>query len=59
MQDEPWPPPLSDDRGTTPYPVPGIIRLLNSDHALFRADVDGSELALTRMKLAPPRVACL
>jgi hypothetical protein len=53
-----WPPPLPADQGITPYPVPGVIRLTTAHEAVFRADVDGSELHLYRTDL-PPTGGCL
>jgi hypothetical protein len=54
-----WPPPLPADQNVTPYPVPGVVRLSSPDSAIFRADVDGSQLALGRMATTPPGAGCL
>jgi hypothetical protein len=50
-----WPPPMPGppfpfgifETVSDPYPVPGIVTLTDPETATFRADSDGSELALT------------
>ncbi len=36
-----------------PYPVPGVITLKSATKAVFRADIDGSLLNLTRVTDIP------
>jgi hypothetical protein len=49
--DEPvnWPPQEPSDVISMPYAVPGVLKLISEDKAVFRADVDGSFLALTKV----------
>ena len=50
-ENEPWPPDephwIFDSVGS-PYAVHGVLTITDDDHAVFRADVDGSRLHLTR-----------
>jgi hypothetical protein len=55
----PWPPALTRDQGTSPYPVPGLITVSSSTSAVFRADVDGSSLRLTKLGAKPPLAGCI
>jgi len=55
----PWPPALPSDQGMSPYPVPGLITLSSSTTALFRADVDGSSLAMRKLAAKPPLAGCV
>ena len=55
----PWPPALPHDQGMSPYPVPGLITLSSSTTAAFRADVDGSSLAMTKLAAKPPLAGCI
>ena len=54
-----WPPALPRDQGMSPYPVPGLITLGSATTATFRADVDGSTLALTKLATKPPLMGCI
>ena len=54
-----WPRALPHDQGTSPYPVPGILTLSSASNATFRADVDGSNLGLTKMAGKPPLTGCI
>src|SRR5436309_2880842 len=54
-----WPPALRSDQGISPYPVPGLITLGSATAATFRADVDGSSLALTKLAAKPPLAGCI
>jgi hypothetical protein len=55
------PPPLPRDEGTSPYPIPGVIRLLTPTTAVFRADSNGQELPMSRVGARNPTEgsACL
>ena len=55
----PWPPALPRDQGMSPYPVPGLITLSSATTAVFRADVDGSRLSLTKLAAKPPLAGCV
>jgi len=55
----PWPPALPRGRGMSPYPVPGLITISSSTTAVFRADVDGSSLAMTKLAAKPPLAGCI
>jgi hypothetical protein len=50
---EPWPAQLPGNVIYSTWDVPGIITLLSADAARFRADVDGSELSMTRLETQP------
>jgi hypothetical protein len=59
---QPWPPQF--DPGlfgevSSPYKVPGIIVLTSSSEAIFRADVDGSELRLSLLPAPLRPEGCL
>ena len=54
-----WPPAMPRDQGMSPYPVPGLITLSSSTTAVFRADVDGSSLAMTKLAAKPPLAGCI
>jgi hypothetical protein len=58
---QPEPPPLPQDEGTTPYPIPGVIHLTSPTTALFRADSNGQELPMARAGTGNPMegAACL
>ncbi len=50
----PWPPQLPGNViYSNAWDVPGIVMLDTPDTARFRADVDGSQLALTRLETTP------
>jgi hypothetical protein len=59
MTGSPWPRPLPVDDGKFPYPVPGVVRLTTANEAVFRADVDGSELDLYRVTTPTNAGGCL
>ena len=57
-----WPPAKPRwpwDSVSSPYQVPGIVVLSSTSKAVFRADVDGSELQLTRGAQPTTGEACL
>ena len=61
VDSEPWPPALpTGPTGAViaPYPVPATVTLTSPDAATFRADVDGSALALTRTD-TPQEAGCV
>src|SRR2546428_3437100 len=55
----PWPPALPSDQGVEPDPAPGRFTLRTNTSAVFRADVDGSMLGLTKLATSPPLAGCI
>lgn len=53
-----WPPPASGV-GMMPYPVPGVVTLISEDKAVFRADVNGAQLGLTRTATRTGLYGCI
>lgn len=54
------PPPLPADRNSTPYVIPGVIRLTSPTTAIFRADTNGQEIPMSRAGTENPLdAACL
>jgi hypothetical protein len=54
-----WPPAQPSDVGA-PYAVPGVVKVISDDKAVFRADVNGSVLTLTKVAGNPnPLPECL
>jgi hypothetical protein len=59
---ESWPPDKPHgpfDSVVSPYPVPGLLTLTSRTEAVFRADIDGSELRLSRGHRRDLGDACL
>jgi hypothetical protein len=48
-----WPPQKPGVMQQSPYPVPGVITLKSANEAVFRVDIDGSLLTLTRLAGTP------
>ncbi|MDP9273345.1 MAG: hypothetical protein M3O93_07450, partial [Chloroflexota bacterium] len=59
--DEPytWPPPDPNQPIIMPYSVAGVLTLTSPDKAVFRADVNGARLGLTRTATRTGMFGCI